>query len=55
MTQQFHMNHGHPDGDLMTSLLAYHWFYATRSSTASVTTIGNMPGRKRRLRVPKLV
>ena len=30
MTQQFYMKHGHPDGDLMTSLLAYQWFEETR-------------------------
>ena len=30
MTQQFYMNHGHPDGDLLTSILAYQWFVATR-------------------------
>ena len=26
MTQQFNVNHGHPDGDLLTSILAYEWF-----------------------------
>ena len=26
VTQQFNMNHGHPDGDLVTSILAYLWF-----------------------------
>ena len=26
MTQQFNMNHGYPDGDLLTSILAYEWF-----------------------------
>ena len=26
MTQQFNMNHGHPDGDLLASILAYEWF-----------------------------
>ena len=30
MTQQLYMNHGHPDGDLMTSFLAYQWFEETR-------------------------
>ena len=25
-TQQFNVNHGHPDGDLLTSILAYEWF-----------------------------
>ena len=30
MTQHLYMNHGHPDGDIMTSLMAYHWFCATR-------------------------
>ena len=26
MTQQFNVNHGHTDGDLLTSILAYEWF-----------------------------
>ena len=26
MTQQFNMNHGHPDGDLLTSILVYEQF-----------------------------
>ena len=26
VTQQLNMNHGHPDGDLVTSILAYLWF-----------------------------
>ena len=26
MTQLFNVNHGHPDGDLLTSILAYEWF-----------------------------
>ena len=26
MTQQFNVNHGHPDGDLMTSIPAYEWY-----------------------------
>ena len=26
MAQQFNVNHGHPDGDLLTSILAYEWF-----------------------------
>ena len=30
MTQQFNMNHGHPDGDLLTSILAYEWFLENR-------------------------
>ena len=30
MTQQLEMNHGHPDGDIVTSLMAYHWFCAAR-------------------------
>ena len=30
MTQQFNLNHGHPDGDLLTSRLAYEWFLQTR-------------------------
>ena len=28
MTQQVNVNHGHPDGDLLTSILAYEWFIA---------------------------
>ena len=31
MTQQLYMNHGHPDGDLITSLLAYTWCEVTRT------------------------
>ena len=31
MTQQFNMNHGHPDGDLQTSILPYEWFVDTRN------------------------
>ena len=30
MTQQFNVNHGHPDGDLMTSILAYEWYLECR-------------------------
>ena len=30
MTQQHYVNHGHPDGDIMASILAYHCFWATR-------------------------
>ena len=30
MTQQFNVNHGHPDGDLLTSILAYEWFLANK-------------------------
>ena len=30
MTQQYYISHGHPDGVIMTSLLAYHWFCAAR-------------------------
>ena len=26
ITQRLNMNHGHPDGDLLTSILAYEWF-----------------------------
>ena len=32
MTQQFNVNHGHPDGDLMTSILAYEWFLENKKS-----------------------
>ena len=31
MTQQFNMNHGHPDGDLLTSILAYEWFLENKN------------------------
>ena len=43
MTQQFNVNHGHPDGDLMTSILAYEWYlegkkmYATRYTDGRVS------------------
>ena len=30
MTQQLNVNHGHPDGDLLTSILAYEWFLANK-------------------------
>ena len=30
MTRQFNMNHGHPDGDLLTSILAYEWFLESK-------------------------
>ena len=30
MTQQLNVNHGHPDGDLITSILAYEWFLAKK-------------------------
>ena len=30
MTQQFNVNHGHPDGDLMTGILAYECFLANK-------------------------
>ena len=35
VTQQFNLNHGHPDGDLMTSILAYQWFLACRKTHSS--------------------
>ena len=31
MTQQFCLKHGHRDGDLLTSILAYQWFVETRA------------------------
>ena len=31
MTQQFNMNHGHPDKDLLTSILAYEWFLENKN------------------------
>ena len=31
MTQQFNLNHGHSDGDLLTNILAYQWFVETRT------------------------
>ena len=33
--QQHYVNHGHPDGDIMTSLMAYHWFSETREYHAT--------------------
>ena len=30
MTQQFNTNHGHPDGDLLTSILACEWFLESK-------------------------
>ena len=35
VTQQLNMNHGHPDGDLVTSLLAYLWYTECKKSFAS--------------------
>ena len=35
VTQQFNMNHGHPDGDLVTSILAYLWFIECKMCYAS--------------------
>ena len=35
VTQQFNLNHGHPDGDLVTCILAYHWFLACRRTHSS--------------------
>ena len=35
VTQQFNMNHGHPDGDLVTSILAYLWFLECKRCYAS--------------------
>ena len=35
MTQQFNVNHGHPDGDLITSILAYQWFLANKRHYAN--------------------
>ena len=32
MTQQLNVNHGHPDGDLLTSILAYEWFLANKET-----------------------
>ena len=32
MTQHFNVNHGHPDGDLLTSILAYEWFLECQKS-----------------------
>ena len=31
ITQQFYLNHGHPGGGLLTSILAYQWFVETRA------------------------
>ena len=35
MTQQFNVNHGHPDGDLMTSILAYEWYLECKKTYTS--------------------
>ena len=35
MTQQFNVNHGHPDGDLMTSILAYEWYLECKKTYAN--------------------
>ena len=35
MTQQFNVNHGHPDGDLMTSILAYEWYLECKKTHTS--------------------
>ena len=35
VTQQFNLNHGHPDGDLVTSILAYQWFLACKRNYSS--------------------
>ena len=34
MTQQSNVNHGHPDGDLITSILAYEWFLELKTTYA---------------------
>ena len=35
VTQQFNLNHGHPDGDLVTSMLAYLWFIECKKNHSS--------------------
>ena len=50
MTQQFNLNHGHPDGDLLTSILAYQWFHTTHSTTS---VIGRLRGIRNGPRAPK--
>ena len=35
MTQQFNVNHAHPDGDLMTSILAYEWYLECKKAYTS--------------------
>ena len=35
VTQQFNLNHGHPDGDLVTSILAYLWFLECKKHHSS--------------------
>ena len=35
MTQQYNVNHGHPDGDLMTSILACEWYLECRKAYTS--------------------
>ena len=36
VTQQFNMNLGHPDGDLVTSILAYLWFVECRKKDSFI-------------------
>ena len=38
MTQQFNMNHGHLDGDLLTSILAYEWFHENKNHYTNTYT-----------------
>ena len=35
VTQQFNLNHGHPDGDLVTSILAYLWYLERKKNHSS--------------------
>ena len=35
MTQQFNVNHGHPDGDLLSSIVAYEWFLECKKTYTS--------------------
>ena len=45
MTQQFNMNHGHPDGDLVTSILAYLCFIECKKCYASKEDAASMEWR----------
>ena len=38
MTQQFNMNHGHPDADLLTSILACERFLETKNHYTNTYT-----------------
>ena len=45
MTHQFNMNHGHTDGDLVTSILAYLWFIECKKCFISRDDAASMEWR----------